>query len=422
MLLLASAVFAQSAPSPAEQKMAWARKAIESNPKRYENYNDLALALARRARETSDTAYYDQAEKALEESFRLAPDNIEGLRLRIWNLLGKHEFAKALEAATALNKKIPDDLLTYGFLTDANAELGNYEEAEKACQWMLDLRQGNVAGLTRAAYLREVFGDVEGAIQLMETAYDRTSSDEVEDQAWILTHVAHLELMRGKAEGAEKLLDQALSLFPNYHYALANMAKVRTTQKRYADAVELLRRRYDATPHPENLYALAEALERAGYHKEAERAYAEFEQKARAETEGADNSNRELIFYYANRARKPSEALHIARREIARRKDVHTLDAYAWALYVSGDYTEARKQIEKALAVGIRDAAIFYRAGAIAARQNDDAAATRYLEQSLEVSPSSEVADAARKELSRLKARKGQAAAAARGGRCSGPQ
>lgn len=402
LLLSASAVLPEVSSSPAEKRIAGARQAIESNPARYENYNDLALALARRARETGDAAYYDQAEKALEESFRLAPGNFEGERLRVWNRLGKHQFAKALEAATTLNKRMPDDLLTYGFLTDANAELGNYEEAEKACQWMLDLRPGNVAGLTRAAYLREIFGDIEGAIQLMETSYRRTPAEEVEDRAWILTHIAHLELMRGKVEPAEKQLDGALSLFPNYHYALAELARVRTAQKKHDDAVDLLRRRYEMAPHPENLYAVAEALERVGRRADAENAYRKFERKARAEMDGPDNSNRELIFYYADHARKPSEALRIATAEIACRRDVHTLDAYAWALHASGDHKEARKQIERVLAVGIRDPAIFYRAGAIAAAQNDHAAARRYFEQSLEAAPSSEVSDAAREELSRL--------------------
>ncbi len=61
-------------------------------------------------------------------------------------------------------------------------------------------------------------------------------------------------------------------------------------------------------------------------------AYAEFEQQARKEIGWADNANRELIFYYADHTSRPAEALRIARVEAARRHDVHTLDAYAWAL------------------------------------------------------------------------------------------
>ena len=77
----------------------------------------------------------------------------------VWLLLGNHEFAAAVEKATALNKRAPDDVMVWGFLTDANVELGNYADAEKAAQWMLNLRPRNLPAMTRAAYLRELFGD-----------------------------------------------------------------------------------------------------------------------------------------------------------------------------------------------------------------------------------------------------------------------
>ncbi len=408
LFLSASPVIAgEAAFSPAEQRIAWVRKAIEANPKDHQAYNELAISLARRARETSDTAFYDRAGEALKESFRIAPNNFEGRKAGVWLLLGRHEFAQALEEARKLNRYAPDDLMVYGFLVDANAELGNYQEAEEAAQWMLDLRPGNIPGLTRAAYLREIFGDIDGAVELLDTAYRRTQPTETEDRAWLLTHLAHLRLSAGKTDEAEKLLDGALALFPGYHYALANLAKVRSAQQRFPEAVELLRQRYRAAPHPENLFDLAEALGLAGSLKESKAAFAEFEQKARQEMNGADNANRELIFYYTDHARRPAEALRIGRAEIARRRDVHTLDAYAWALSATGDQTEAHRQIETALAVGVLDAKILYHAGVIAFRTNDRNAAMRHLQRSLEVNPSSEVADSARKMLARLQRRKG---------------
>jgi tetratricopeptide (TPR) repeat protein len=88
---------------------------------------------------------------------------------------------------------------------------------------MLDLRPGNSAGVTRAAYLRELFGDVDGALELMDMALYSTSPSEVEDAAWILTQMAHLQLSVGKLADAEKSLQQALTLFPGYHYALGNL-------------------------------------------------------------------------------------------------------------------------------------------------------------------------------------------------------
>jgi tetratricopeptide (TPR) repeat protein len=386
--------------SPAEQSMAQAERLIEKNPKNYEAYNALALALSRRARETSDVTFYAEAEEALRKSFDIAPDNFDGKRIEVWLLLGKHEFAAARKEALKLNKRMPDDVMVYGFLTDANVELGNYDEAERSAQLMLDLRPGNSAGLTRAAYLRELFGDVDGALELMATALSSTSPSEVEDAAWILTQMAHLHLSVGKLADAEKSLQQALTLFPGYHYALGNLAKVRGAQKRYDDAVGCLEQRYRAAPHAETLYDLAEALQLAGRKQEAKNAFAEFEQKSLLETERADNSNRELILYYADDAHEPIKALGVARREFLRRHDVYTLDSYAWALHVNGRDQEARKQIEAALAVGIRDAKLLRHAGEIALAAGDRLAAQKYLQQAMDLNTGD--SDLARAALVRL--------------------
>ncbi|HXM61248.1 MAG TPA: tetratricopeptide repeat protein [Terriglobales bacterium] len=383
--------FAQAPPAPAETKLSpaernmdQARKLIDKNPKDFEAYNALALALSRRARETSDVKFYAQAEETLQKSFEISPDNFDGQRIHVWLLLGKHEFAAALDVGKKLNQKMPDDVMLYGFLTDANVELGNYKDAETAAQWMLDLKPGNTPGLTRAAYLRELFGDIEGSLELMNMAYQSTPPGEVEDGAWIVTQMAHLNLAIGKIDEAEKLSQQALVMFPGYHYALGNLAKVRIQQKRYDEAVDLLKQRYDAAPHAENLFDLAQALQLAGKTDDANKAFAEFEQKSLLETNRGDNSNHELIFYYADYAKQPAKALEVAQREIARRHDVFTLDSYAWALYQNGQYEDARKQIETALAVGVRDAKIFRHAGEIALKCEDKAAAERYLRESAE--------------------------------------
>ena len=410
LILLCSAVavtLAQSSSlssetnlSPAEQSVAIARRLIEKNPKNYEAYNALALALSRRARETSEVKFYAQAQETLAKSFAISPDNFDGKRIGVWLLLGKHEFAAAREEALKLNQSMPDDVMVYGFLTDANVELGNYDDAERAAQLMLDLRPGNSPGVTRAAYLRELFGDVDGALELMNMALQSTSPGEAEDEAWILTQMAHLDLSVGRTAEAEKNLDQALRFFPGYHYALGNLAKVRIAEKRYEEAVQLLKERYHAAPHAENLYDLAEALALAGRSQEAERAFAEFEQKSLLETDRTDNSNRELIFYYADHANQPDKALEVAQRELTHRHDVHTRDAYAWALHVNGKDQEARQQMQTALAVGIAEARMLWHAGEIALATGDRAAARKYLERAANLNAGD--SDLARASLARI--------------------
>ena len=155
-------------PSPAERAIRQAQSAIAKKPNQCDGYNQLAIALARRARETSDVNFYAQAEEALKKSLGRSPDNLDAQKIHIWLLLGRHEFFAALDDAKTLNRRIPDDVLVYGFLVDANAELGNCKDAETAAQWMLNLRPGNLPGLTRAAYLRELFGDIDGALELIQ--------------------------------------------------------------------------------------------------------------------------------------------------------------------------------------------------------------------------------------------------------------
>ena len=236
---------------------------------------------------------------------------------------------------------------------------------------MLRLRAGNVPGLTRAAYLRDLHGDVEGAIELMQCAYDATAFQQAEDRAWLLTQIAHLHLLNNNVPQAETNLQAALEVFSNYHYALGVLAQVRIVQHRYQDAIALLQKRYDAAPHAENLCALAEALERGGHLVKARAAFATFERAALAESASTDNANHELMAYYTDEAYQPEKALTIATAELSRRHDIYiyTLDAYAWALAASGDVASASTQIAHALSTGASDPRLFDHAQRIAQQQ-----------------------------------------------------
>jgi tetratricopeptide (TPR) repeat protein len=367
--LLAAGVRAPTAQeqpqTPAQARIAAAEGATAKNPRDVEALTQLALALAARARETADTTFYTRADKTLDAALRLDGDNFEALKARAWVLLGRHEFPAALQLATRLNKRAPDDLQVYGFLTDAHAELGNYKEAEESCQWMLDLRPGNIPAFTRAAYLRELFGDLDGALELMTKSYERTPPHETEERAWLLTQIGHLLFLSQRNADAAQALRDALGIFPDYHYALGALAKVVAAEGRHDEAVGLLKRRYEIAPHPENLYDLGKALAASGDKTGAGKAFKQFELEATRESASWDNANRELIFYLVDIAARPAEALKLATMEAARRQDVYTLDAYAWALQANGRVREAHEQVRRARAVGIKDPAFLARAQVI---------------------------------------------------------
>jgi len=366
LLMISAALSAEpaatTAATPAERHIARAELALERLPESARALSDLAMAHTRRARETADGAHYAKAHEILDRALALDPGNFAARRVRAWAWLGQHEFAQALELATELNDQAPDDVLVYGLKADALVELGRYEEAADAVQWMLDLRPGNVPAMTRAAYLRELHGYQDGAIDFLRKAYDRTSPIEREDRAWILVQIAHLERQQGRLPQAESTVVAALELFPEYHYALAELGRILLDRGQAAEAAEVLRRRYEAASHPENLYELARALDQAGKTEEARFAYADFVRDAEQESESWDNSNRELIDYYLEEADDTERAMEIAEREFARRQDAFTRASYGWALYHAGRIDEAREQFEALREMNLPDSVVRERA------------------------------------------------------------
>ena len=338
--------------------MEQARKAVSAKPADHSGYNLLAAALIHRAEETLDDGFYEQARDAVSESLKLSPDDFETLKLKVMVLLGEHDYPAALTEAQALNKRVPDDVTVYGLLTDAYSALGNYKDAEPAAQLMLNLLPGNLPAFVHTAHLREAFGDPNGSYDALYLAFQGTAPTETSDRASLLTQMGRERRLAGTNDLAEKLLKQALELFSGYHPATEELASVYEAQHRYDDAVTLLRQLQQALPTARNTYALAEGLALAGQANLATSEFAEFLREALRESASKNNANRELVFYYADRAHQPAKALEIAAKERVWRHDISTLDAYAWALHVSGQDAEARKQMDIALAVGTREPAI----------------------------------------------------------------
>ncbi len=386
-------------PTPAQQRIATARRQIEADPNKFQAYNNLALALGQRARETANPAHYQEAEKALATGLHLAPQDFQLEKTQAALLLGRHKFAQAREKARALNLHSPDDVTTYGSIAEADIALGDYPDAEKSAQWMLNLLPNNVPGLLIASQLRSLYGDPEGALELLNRAYTETSPTEIEELAWIANQIASVEIDSGHLEAAGQVLDRAGQIFPAYPYTLDNLARVKLGLHSPSDAIALLHEEERIAPDAHVLYRLARAQELAGNSSEAAAAFSSFEAAAKAQINEPANANRELILYYAGSGNNAPEALRLAQHEMSLRHDVITLDAFAWALYKNGRYAEADVQMGKALAVGVRSAELFDHAGNIALKLNNQSAADRYFEASLQADPVSEYAPDARKML-----------------------
>ena len=378
--------------TPAQQRIAAAQLQIDRDPSKSQAYNELAIAFLRRARETADPEFLKDADAALTQGLKLDPDDFQLQKTQVALMLSRHEFAQARERALALNHHTPDDVMTYGYIAEADIALGNYAEAETNAQWMMNMRPNNSPALLVGAQLRTLYGDARGAIDFLNRAYSQTSPAEVGDLAWIANQIASIQIEWGQTDAAEQTLAGAEELFPCFPNTIENLARVRIAQNRAGDAVQLLKQAASIDHDPHVLYSLARALEAAGEETEARSTYADFKQLASAPGTATDQSRLDLILMDAESLGTAPIALQLAQEQIRARQDVGTLDAYAWALYANAKFQEADSSVQKAIAIGIQSAQIFDHAGHIAQKLNRSADAANYFKLSVKSNPTSEFA------------------------------
>lgn len=126
--------------------------------------------------------------------------------------LARGEPEKALAIARALNKQLPDELDPWGLIVDAARALGKTDDAEKAAQWMINLRPEDPRGLWRVATLREDFGDLAGAEDVLNECYKRVPRTDVAWRVTLMKQMAGLYRKTGRADKAQRLMDEISKL------------------------------------------------------------------------------------------------------------------------------------------------------------------------------------------------------------------
>lgn len=385
--------------TPGDRLVVAAQAQIERAPSGAKGYNYLAAAYLQKARETGDFSLNAKAEEALARAEQLEPGDYDALRLRAKLLLTYHRFGEALEAARRAQARNPRDHDNYGAMTDALVELGDYEGAVAAAQAMVDLRP-DTASYSRVSYLRELHGDSKGAVEAMRMAVEAASPKDPEGVAWCRVHLGDSLARDGRAAEAEREYDHALFVFPDYHLALAAKARARLAAGDAEAAEGFYRRAVGRVPLPEYAAALGDLYTKLGRADEARRQYELVEFVERGGAQGGTYT-RQLAMFWADHDTRLDEALEVALRERAARRDIYTADLLAWCLYRKGRYAEAKASMGEALRLGTRDPRLLFHAGMIAVATGDRAGGAKYLRQALAINPSFDVlqADAARRAL-----------------------
>ena len=358
---------------------------LRTNPQDWQSFSQLGLAYLQKARETGDPTYYQKTEEALDKALALRSDDYVSMSARGALALARHDFSAALEWGEKARQINPDRTYAYGVIADAQIELGRYEEAVETLQTMVDLRP-DMSSYSRISYIRELHGDVDGALEMMQVAVD-SGTPNAESTAWVRTQLANLYFNRGDLDQAELEYRLTLQNHPDYVYALAGLGRVRAAQGERQQAIQYLKQAMTMMPMPEFVIALGDLYQAAGDQESADQQYqlvTAIETLYRAN--GVD-MDMEIALFNADHDRNLEETVALARKAYANRPSIHGADALAWALFNIGDYEEAQQYSAEALKLGTKDSLKLFHAGMIAFELGDKAEARAYLEEALAINP-----------------------------------
>jgi tetratricopeptide (TPR) repeat protein len=352
------ALAALSGDSRLDREIARLQQATLSSSDPARALERLGWAFVEKARRSYDPGYYKLAESCAECLESKQQGSADALLIRGHALASMHRFKEAEDLARQL-VSVRELHFDYGLLGDALMEQGRLKEAIEAYQRMIDLKPGPYS-YSRAANIRWLKGDLEGALEMIRLAVKATGPNQSESAAWNYSRLAMYELQAGELASALEAAEAALELEHDYAPALLARGRVLMAERRYAEAVEALKRAASQTTLPEFQWALAEALTSAGKRDEAVSVQSEIE------TRGAATDPRTVALYLATRRDRLDLAVVLAQKELQARSDVFTLDAAAWALSSAGRIREARDLMTRAVVEGTHDARLFYHAGTIA--------------------------------------------------------
>ncbi len=375
----------------AQRAVEYYRQEIRKNPDLVKNYTQLAQLFLQEARVTGNEAeYIPRASALLDEALRRDPENFDALITKASLFLTLHQFAEGKKLAEKALTSNPYSAFGYGVLCDALVELGYYDDAIKACDKMLSLRP-DLRSYSRASYLRELHGELPGAIEAMKLASDASVSGQ-EGRAWTLYNLGNLYLTVGKLDTAAFIYKGILEERPNYAYALGGLAHIKAARGEYQAAVDLLNQAYSILPSHAFREQLASVYRSMGKTQEAEALVREILKGFDGEIKFGANTNLEYTALSAEFGLNLDEALRRIKNEYeVRPNNIQVLEAYAWTLYQLGKAQDAVPLIERAMQLETRRSELLFRAGMIYHAAGNYEKARKQLRQALSSGLSLEV-------------------------------
>jgi tetratricopeptide (TPR) repeat protein len=361
---------------------------LRQHPADEPSYALLGAAYLQKARETADPAYYTKAEAVLQKAVSLPPADFNAISSLGVLALARHQFREGLEYGRQAHLLNSYNARALGVVVDGQVELGDYDAAVQSAQSMVDLRP-DMGSYARVSYVRELYGDWQGALAMMRQAVE-AGSGVAENLAWTRTQAGLLLFNHGDLDGAERELEAAQYSVPGYIPAQAAQARVLVARGDLTAAIARYENISRVMPLTEYVIALGDCYTLAGRGVDAQRAYSLVGVIAQLQRANGVDTDLEMSLFEADHAASEkdfSQTVERARHVFQLRPTVYAADVLAWSLYQAGQFNEAQSYSQLALRLNTQDALLWFHAGMIEKRLGQRAAAAQKLSHALEINP-----------------------------------
>ncbi len=351
------------------------------------DFAELSRLFLQRARGGGGDGDLRRAELQARHSLGLrAVRNEEAFQVLGSSLMGQHRFAEARSVAERLVTLDPGYRPARAMLGEIQLELGDYDAAKRTFGTLLTSR-GDLAVAPRYARWEELRGRPAEARRLLREARNEASHRHgmpATQIAWFHWRLGDLALRQGRLREAAAELEAGLAKAPDDHRLLDALARVAAARGRWSEAIEYGERAIARTLDPATLGLLYQVHAASGDSAKAEEYFRAMSIAALGQP---DTFHRLWGLLLLDRGQEVSTVLARAEREIKVRRDVYGWDLLAWSLYRSGRPREASAKMRHALALGTRDASLFYHAGMIELALGRQGEARQYLQTALAINP-----------------------------------
>lgn len=371
--------------SPVDQKqlrrqsIAFHEKRLTEDPESALDMAQLAALNLEEGRMSADERAFVRAESLARRSLgERTQKNGRSAALLANALQAQHRFDEARNVARELVEREPDEPAYRALLAETLMEVGDYEQAIGQLGGVRD-RRADPGIAPRFARWAELTGQTAEARRILRRARDEAASRPdltSEQRAWYGLRLADLELRHGNLRSAATAIKEALREAPDDWRLILARARLEAAHGSWRKAARSAGDVIATVPSPDAFALLATAQRELGNVAEAEALDLALEGIVAGRS---GMIHRSWALTLLDRERSVDQVIALAAADTLVRRDIHSLDLLAWALYRAGRSNDALPLARRAMAQGSSEPVLRYHAGMIELVAGDTTLARHHL-------------------------------------------